>query len=80
MMGPLYWEWIRQYQATDQLLALMFLFGALMMFGYYAAGWIGFSEKITKYIKNILAAWIIGLILMTLAAPSLVGMGLILME
>lgn len=80
MMGPLYWEWLRQYQATDQLLAMMFLFGLLLMFGYYGALLLPLSTPKIRWLQNMQAAMIIGLIIMTLAAPRLVDLGIIVME
>lgn len=79
-MGQLYWEWIKQYQATDQLLAMMFLFGLLLMSGYYGALLLPLSNPQIKWIQNMQAAMIIMLIVMTLAAPRLVELGIIVME
>lgn len=80
MMGQLYWEWIRQYQATDQLMAMMFAFGILLMFGYYGAELLPWDPAQIRWIKNIQAAMIIAVIALTLAAPALVDQGLIVME
>lgn len=80
MMGQLYWEWIKQYRATDQLLAMMFLFGLLLMSGYYGALLLPLSNPQIKWIQNIQAAMIIMIIVMTLAAPRLVELGIIVME
>ena len=79
-MGPLYWDWVNQYQATDRLMAMMFVFGLLLMAGYYGSEWISQDPAIVRWVKNIQAAIIIAIILMTLAAPSLVEAGIIVMD
>lgn len=79
-MGPLYWEWIKQYTATDQLLSMMFIFGACMMFGYYAAPMLPWDPKVIRWIQRLQAATILGIITLTLAAPGLLDLGLITME
>lgn len=80
MMGPLYWEWIKQYQGTDNLMAMMFGFGLLLMIGYYGADLLPWDPRQIRWIKNIQAAMIIGIIILTLAAPALVDQGIIVME
>lgn len=77
MMGPLYWEWTKQYQATDQLLAGMFLFGAILMAGYYATQLLPLDHKWIKWIQNLQAAAILMIIALTLAAPTLIDLGVI---
>jgi len=80
MMGPLYWEWIRQYTATDQLLAGMFLFGAALAAGYYATLLLPLSEKLIKWLQALQAALILSIIALTLAAPKLVDLGVIIIK
>jgi len=79
-MGPLYWEWIQQSQATDQLMTMLFLFGVSLMVGYYAALLLPWNEKSIKWIQRLQAVAIIGIIVLTLLAPSLVDMGIIIVE
>jgi len=80
MMGQLYWEWIKQYQATDQLMTLMFGFGLLLMFGFYGSSLLPWDDAQIRWIRNLQAAMIIAVIALTLAAPSLVDHGIIVME
>lgn len=80
MMGPLYWEWIKQYQATDQLMVMLFLFGVLMMAGYYSAQLLEWEEKHIRWIQNLQATVIILIIGLTLIAPALVDLGIIVAE
>jgi len=80
MMGQLYWEWIKQYQATDQLMVMMFLFGLILMLGYYGSSLLPLDEAQIKWIRNLQAAMIIAVIALTLAAPALVDQGLIVMD
>jgi len=80
MMGQLYWEWIKQYQATDQLMSMMFAFGLLLMFGYYGADLLPWDPDQIRWIKNLQAAMIIAVIALTLAAPGLVDHGIIVMD
>jgi len=80
MMGPLYWEWIKQYQATDHLMVMMFVYGLLLIAGYYGAALLPWDPKQIKWIQNIQAITIIAIIILTLAAPTLVDLGIIVME
>jgi len=80
MMGPLYTEWVNQYTATDQLLLGMFLFGAIMMLGYYSTLMLPWNKKIIRWLQNLQAAIILGIIALTLLAPKLVDVGLVTME
>lgn len=79
-MGPLYWDWVDQYQSTDRLMAMMFVFGMLLMVGYYGSEWLSQDPAKIRWVKNIQAAIIIAIIIMTLAAPSLVDAGIIVMD
>jgi len=80
MMGQLYWEWIKQYQATDQLMVMMFMFGLILMLGFYGSSLLPLDEAQIKWIRNLQAAMIIAVIALTLAAPTLVDQGLIVMD
>jgi len=77
MMGPLYWEWTKQYTATDQLLAGMFLFGAILAGGYYATTLLPLNEKLISWLQKLQAVLILSIIALTLLAPSLIDMGVI---
>jgi len=76
-MGPLYWEWTRQYTATDQLLAGMFLFGTILAGGYYAVLLLPWDEKLINWLQKFQAVLILSIIVLTLLAPTLVDMGVI---
>lgn len=62
------------------MMAMMFVYGLLLMFGYYGAALLPWDPKQIKWIQNAQAALIIAIIILTLAAPGLVDQGIIVME
>ena len=80
MMGPQYLEWVKQYQANNKLMVMLFVFGLILMGGYYGALLLPLPSSKIKWLQNIQAAMIIMIIVMTLAAPSLIDLGIITME
>lgn len=79
-MGPQYLEWVKQYQANDKLMTMLFVFGLILMGGYYGALLLPIPKPKIKWLQNIQAAMIIMIIVMTLAAPRLIDLGIIVME
>jgi len=77
MMGNLYGAWVAQYQATDNLMTLLFFFGVLMTSAYYLIDLLPLDDKQTRLIKAAQGGMIIMVILITVATPILMDAGLL---
>lgn len=76
-MSPQYYEWQAQSQATDHLFVLMFVFGALLMLGYFMIDWLGLRQRGKRWIQAIYLLIMLATVGITMAGPWMIDQGIL---